>query len=46
VAAFAANPSALRCIEAAQAAYPLPEAGRVLVDALLKTVAGAVATAA
>jgi hypothetical protein len=41
VAAFAASPSALRCIEAAQAAYPLPEAGRVLVEALLKSVGAA-----
>jgi 1,2-diacylglycerol 3-beta-galactosyltransferase len=41
VAAFAASPSALRCIEAAQAAYPLPAAGQELVAALLKSVAAA-----
>lgn len=38
VAALAASPEARACLEAAQAAYPLPEAGRVLVEQLLEVV--------
>jgi hypothetical protein len=47
VARLADSPSARACLEAAQSAYPLPEAGRALVQALLQAVdAGKVGRAA
>jgi processive 1,2-diacylglycerol beta-glucosyltransferase len=38
IAELSRHPSALACIEAAQAAYPLPEAGKALVEAILQAV--------